>query len=201
MNKEKLLEEAKRIHSLKDRGVMQIESKEFIRRFAGEDSDFYKKLNNPIRDWNEYERRMKNVMGSFIKFTESGLLSNLSYEREIQIETVSDLLDQANELLNNKKIHPVAPAVIIGAALEEFLRNWLEDSGLDIESIKKSIDSYSQELRKLDLINKQDSKDILSWAGTRNDAAHGNFEEVNDRKRIKLMLEGVNLFIRKYTPE
>jgi len=201
MNKEKLLDEARRIHSLNDRGVLQIESKEFIRRFVGEDSDFYKKLNNPIRDWNEYERRMKNVMASFIRFTENGLLSKLSYEREIQIETVSDLLEQANELLSNKKIHPVAPTVIIAAALEEFLRNWLEDNGVDLESMKKSIDSYSQELRKLDLIKKQDSKDILSWAGTRNDAAHGNFEEVNDRNRIKLMLEGVNLFIRKYTPE
>ena len=180
---------------------MQIESKEFIRRFVGEESDFYKKLNNPIRDWNEYERRMKNVMASFIKFLENGLLSKLSYEREIQIETVSDFLDQAHVLLTNKKIHPAAPAVIIGAALEEFLRNWLEDLGKDLETMKKSIDAYSQELRKLDFINKQDSKDILSWAGTRNDAAHGNFEEVNDRNRIKLMLEGVNLFIRKHTPE
>lgn len=201
MDKEKLIEEAKRIKSLQKRSVLMIQAKEFIGRYAGKESEFFKRLNDQIHNWNEYEMRMRDVMDSFIEFTERGLLSKLSYEREVQIETVSDLLDQANELLKDKKIHPAAPTVIIGAALEEFLRNWLEEEGVDIEAIKKSIDSYSQELRKRDLINKQDSKDILSWAGSRNDAAHGNFDEVNDRNRIKLMLESVNLFIRKYTPE
>ncbi len=200
MNKELLIQEAKKILALSDRSALRIESREFIRRFVGESSDFYQILNNPIHDWNEFERRAKNVMASFIKFTENGLLSNLSYEREIQIDTVSDFLGQANALLTDTKIHPSAPSVIIGAALEEFLRNWLEDEGVDLGTIKNSLDTYSQELKKRNLINKQDCKDITAWAGTRNDAAHGHFEEVNDRQKIKLMLEGVNLFIRKYTP-
>jgi hypothetical protein len=200
VEKEILLREAKRIEALYDRGVLQIEAKEFIRRFVGEDSDFYRKLNSPITDWNEFERRAKNVMGSFIRFTENGLLSNLSYEREIQIETISDFLDQANTLLSDIKIHPAAPAVIIGASLEEFLRNWLEQEKSDLTLIKNSLDAYAQELKKLQLINKQDYKDITAWSGTRNNAAHGHFDEVNDRQNIKLMLEGVNLFIRKYTP-
>lgn len=42
-------------------------------------------------------------------------------------------------------------------------------------------------------------KDITSWIGTRNDAAHGNWNYVEDRNRIKLMLEDVNLFLRKYS--
>ena len=44
----------------------------------------------------------------------------------------------------------------------------------------------------------QDIKDITAWAGLRNDAAHGEWEEVKDRSKISLMLEGVNLFMRKY---
>lgn len=201
MEKTLLIREAIRIGQLNDRKQLQIESREFVRICAGENSDFYKILNHPIHDWNEFEDRAKGIMDSFVKFTESGLLSNLSYEREIQIETVSDFLDQANILLRDTKIHPSAPTVLIGAALEEFLRNWLEELGEDFTLIKNSMDSYAQELKKKNLINKQDYKDITAWAGTRNDAAHGHFEEVNDRQKIKLMLEGVNLFIRKYTPE
>lgn len=201
MEKSLIIKEAKRIQGLNDRSKLRVESREFIRRFAGETSDFYKVLNYPINDWNEFENRAKSVMASFVSFTENGLLSNLSYEREIQIETVSDFLDQANFLLLDSKIHPSAPIVLIGASLEEFLRNWLEEVGAELTSMKNSLDSYAQELKKRGLINKQDHKDIIAWAGTRNDAAHGHFEEVNDRQKIKLMLEGVNLFIRKYTPE
>ena len=65
--------------------------------------------------------------------------------------------------------------------------------------IKPNLDSYCQELRKMESILKQDVKDIVSWGGIRNDAAHGHWESVSDRNRIKLMLEGVNLFMRKYS--
>lgn len=83
--------------------------------------------------------------------------------------------------------------------MEEFLRNWLEDDGFDLMSIKNSLDSYTTELRRQEKITKQDLKDIVSWGGTRNDFAHGHWENVDDRNRIKLMLEGVNLFMRKYS--
>jgi hypothetical protein len=54
-------------------------------------------------------------------------------------------------------------------------------------------------LRAAELISSQDVKDITSWAGIRNHAAHGDWEEVADRQRIKIMLEGVNLFMRRYS--
>lgn len=40
---------------------------------------------------------------SFIKYAENDLIRNISLERDIQIETVSDFLEQANNLLNAKK--------------------------------------------------------------------------------------------------
>lgn len=55
-------------------------------------------------------------------------------------------------------------------------------------------------LREDGLITKQDIKDITSWAGIRNHAAHGEWDEVDDKKRIAVMLEGINLFMRKYGP-
>ena len=91
--------------------------------------------------------------------------------------------------------------MLIGATLEEFLRNWIETVGLAINDVKPGIDTYSKILRTENLISKQDSKDITSWAGIRNHAAHGEWDEVADKKRIELMLEGVNLFMRKYSPK
>jgi hypothetical protein len=63
---------------------------------------------------------------------------------------------------------------------------------------KPCLDSYSKVLKEEDVITKQDVKDITAWGGLRNHAAHGEWDEVADRTRISVMLEGVNLFLRKY---
>lgn len=128
---------------------------------------------------------------------EHGLLEGVSIERQAQIDVVSDFLEQAQNLLNADDVHPAAPTMIIGAALEEFLRNLVEEADLNIQG-KPSIDSYAKALRGEELITKQDMKDITSWAGLRNHAAHGEWDEVSDKRRIKGMLESVNLFMRKY---
>ena len=123
----------------------------------------------------------------------------MSIERKAQLAVVSDFLEQAQVLLNSKNVHPAAPAVIIGAALEEFLRNWVEEADLSLGNQKPSLDTYKDVLRVADFITKQDTKDITAWSGLRNHAAHGEWDEVSDKNRISLMLEGVNLFMRKYT--
>ena len=172
-----------------------------MRIYSGEGSSFYKtlaQLKSAAYD-SIKTSRVNDVLTTFIDFVNNDLLRSISLEREIQIDTVFDYLEQAEKLLNDKKVHTAAPAVIIGASLEEFLRNWLEDNGFDMATIKNSLDAYSTELRRQEKITKQDLKDIVSWGGTRNDAAHGHWESVKDRKRIKLMLEGVNLFMRKYS--
>lgn len=203
MTKEEIIEHSKRIitttRTNSHGGLVQ--AREFLRLYAGEESSFYKTLSqiNSKAAVDFKKGRVSGVMNSFIEFVQNDLLRSISLEREIQIETVSDYLEQAENLLKDRKVHPAAPAVIIGASLEEFLRTWLEDCGFDLTTIKNSLDSYSKELRKQDKITKQDLKDIVSWGGTRNDAAHGHWENVEDRNRIKLMLEGVNLFMRKYS--
>ena len=203
MTKEDLIKNAERIKKTSDKNPHGglVEAREFLRIYAGEDSSFYKtlaQLKSSAYDSSKTSR-VNGVLTTFVDFVNNDLLRSISLEREIQIDTVSDYLEQAEKLLNDKKVHPAAPAVIIGASLEEFLRNWLEDSGFDISTIKNSLDAYSTELRRQEKITKQDLKDIISWGGTRNDAAHGHWESVEDRKRIKLMLEGVNLFMRKYS--
>lgn len=206
MNTEDLIKQAKRIVSTgypSDRaGTKLSEALEFLRVYAGENSTFYKNLSQIPQTYDD-EYIMKYIVSNleaFISYMQSGLGDGVSIERRAQIDVVSDFLEQANNLLDSKGVHPAAPTVIIGAALEEFLRNWVEETNLDLSGKKPGLDSYAKLLREANLITKQDMKDITSWAGLRNHAAHGEWDEVKHKTRVSIMLEGVNLFMRKYSP-
>lgn len=203
MNADDLVKQAKRIiGSFGKVPPLTIldEATEFLRVYAGERSAFFVHLEK-VRRTAEPKVILWHVVSAlegFINYVENGLLEGVSIQRKAQIDVVSDFLDQANTLLGSKDVHPAAPTVIIGAALEEFLRNWIEEAGLSLGGQKPGLDSYAKVLREADLITKQDVKDITSWAGLRNHAAHGEWDEVSDKNRISVMLEGVNFFMRKY---
>lgn len=212
MEIDKILVQAKRILQelgkvdLGEEGGILSEASEFLRIYAGERSSFYKNLmalkaSSGIRESQHNFINIKTNIQAFVRFVENGLYQGISIERKAQIDVVSDILSQAQNLLEMDGVHPAAPAMVIGACLEEFLRNWVENDGLPIGNSKPSIDAYAKALREAELISKQDIKDITSWAGIRNHAAHGEWEEVSNKNRISLMLEGVNLFMRKYSSE
>ena len=201
MNPDDLIKQAGRIIASKQLGLGKLaEASEFLRVYAGEKSAFFQDLKDLSRaDPDPYiAREVTTILTAFISYVENGLLEGISIERKAQIDVVSDFLGQADTLLNSNEVHPAAPAVIIGAALEEFLRNWIDEGVLSLGGKKPSLDSYAKVLREAELITKQDVKDITSWSGLRNHAAHGEWAEVNDKNRISMMLEGVNLFMRKY---
>jgi hypothetical protein len=177
------------------------EACEFLRMYAGPKSEFLDSLKafNPRSFNDEYvSSNVRAVLSSFRAYVEAGLHAEITPERRAQLDVVSDFLEQAHQLLESKGIHPAAPAVLIGAALEEFLRTWVEIEGASLGNSKPSLDAYAKVLRESEKITKQDYKDITSWAGLRNHAAHGEWDEVSDKSRVSLMLEGVNLFMRKY---
>ena len=144
MNSELLIIQAERILRLSDNSLESkwLEAKEFLKRYGGKDNEFYKRLDSSPKSREILRSKVKSSLEAFIRFVENGLLRTISLEREIQIDTVSDFLEQAENLLNNKKVHPAAAAVLIGASLEEFCRNWLEEEGVDFTKIKMSLDSY-----------------------------------------------------------
>jgi hypothetical protein len=205
MDSQQLIEHAKRLAEMNQR-VSQNDSIgpysqacEFLRTNAGEKSAFYESARK-ISDYS-YDYRAQYIAStllSFAQYIESGLKEEITPERRAQLDIVSDLLDQANSLLQDKTVHGAAPAVLIGSTLEEFLRTWVEKEGLSLGNRKPSLDTYSKLLREADLIDKQDMKDITAWAGIRNDSAHGHWDKVESKEKISLMLQGVNLFMRKY---
>jgi hypothetical protein len=171
---------------------------EFLRLYGGPKNSFLEQANK-VSGWPRQQfQALWWIVKTFRDFVEAGLHAEVTPERRAQIDVVSDFLEQSQRLLATKDVHPAGPAVLIGAALEEFLRTWVESVPLSLSNRKPGLQAYSDLLRDADLISKQDSKDITSWAGIRNHAAHGEWDEVADRTRVTLMLEGVNLFMRKH---
>jgi hypothetical protein len=214
MKTEQLVEQAKAIieSENEDNYSLLTEALEFLRVYAGEKSSFYKQLydktkNIQIPDGfdfvsNDSEKILKHVqscLNAFIRFAEKGLLNGVSIKRQAEIDVINDILSQAKKLLDTKGLHSASSCALSGAVLEEFLRNWVEEQNLSLENTKPSIDSYMKVLYENKFIDKQDTKDITAWGGLRNHAAHGEWEYVSDKKRIEIMLEGINHFMRKYS--
>jgi len=180
-----------------------ITTSQFVKNYIGENTEFYKTLSDYSQrkgSGNETDKAWaaKKVLKSLKDYLKLNLELHKTEKYNIKIDIISDFMLQAIELSSNKKFHPAAAGILMGASLEEFLKKLAEEKEIDLSGIKSTIDPVSKELYSNNIISKQDLKDITSWAGIRNDAAHGNFEEVNDRKRILNAIEGVNLFMRKY---
>lgn len=175
---------------------------QFVRNYIGVDTEFYKSLLNFTNRYSDVSFNKKIEASSVLSSIKSYLNLNLelgkSQNYNVKVDIVCDFLNQAIHLANDKKFHPAASAILLGASLEEFLKLLCEEENIDLTDVKKTIDPISRKLYELNKITKQDLKDITSWTGLRNDATHGNFDLVNDRKRVLNAIEGVNLFMRKY---
>ena len=176
---------------------------QFVRNYIGKDTEFYKTLseaskNNSTNAETKKAWTAKEVLKSLHDYLELNLEIDKTEKYNIKIDIISDFMLQAIELATDKKFHPAAASILMGASLEEFLKKLAEEKAIDLTDTKMTIDPISKKLYEEKIISKQDLKDITSWAGIRNDATHGNFEEVNDRKRIMNAIEGINLFMRKY---
>ncbi len=205
MNTEELTEHARRLRDrLKaatqfDARGLYAEMCKFLRVYGGGNSDFYgqaKSINGYF--WQTQREHAAGILQSFIDYVDSGLQSGITPRRQAELDVVSDILAQAEGLLADTEVHPAAAAVLVGACLEEFLRTWVEAAALSLGGRRPGIESYASALRGADLLAKQDVKDVTSWAGIRNHAAHGEWDQVESRDRVRLMLEGVNLFIRAH---
>ena len=175
------------------------EVQEFLRVYAGPHSEFFSQATK-VHSLKHHELdELGRVLESFLYFIDEGWHSGISPKRTGQLDVVNDLLVRAHEMLENDD-HPAMAAMIIGATLEQFLRSWAEAEGLTVIG-RPGIDSYGEALVKAGFLDKQGKKELTVWAGLRNDAAHGSFEKVDDKKRVGIMLDGVNLFLQQHTPK
>jgi hypothetical protein len=173
-------------------------SVEFLRLQAPR-STFFKAAERASHDNRYSAEGLSTVSASlrgWVDFIQLGLVEVLPFEVLARTEAATDLMEQVQRLLESREVHPAAPVVLAGAALEEHLRALVLKDDVRVTGTA-SINSYAQELRKADLITSTDVKDITAWAGQRNDAAHGHFDRL-DPMRAQVMADGINLFIRQH---
>lgn len=126
---------------------------------------------------------------------ENDFLTNIN--EMIDAELFTDILEQAEYLLSQNYIR--ASAVVAGVSLESHIRKLAVKNSIPIsnDGKYKNADSLNNELYKNNIIDKTYSKSVTSWLGLRNDGAHPESKEI-DGKNVKLMIDGIKLFIQKY---
>jgi hypothetical protein len=105
---------------------------------VGNNSEFYNSalfLDEKNPNW----KALANILRNFQEYINDGFSKEFTPLQQAQINVVSDFLDQARLLLNDRKVHPAAACMIIGATLEEFLRNWVERKFLKLGNRKHGI--------------------------------------------------------------
>lgn len=140
------------------------------------------------------------ALKEWTEYVEAGLAKQVPEATRFRVEAATDLMEQVQQLLEGETVHPSAPMMLAGAALEEFLRGLVAHHPEATISGTRSITRYADTLRSAEAISRQDKKDLDSLAGDRNAAAHGRFDETS-WDRARLMVDRVNLFMAHHKPE
>lgn len=119
----------------------------------------------------------------------------------ISAEIFSDFLEMAAYLLSQG--YKDAAAVMIGSVLEEHLRQLCGKHGIDLEmlvpdgsQVPKRADRLNADLTKAEVYSKLDQKNVTTWLGLRNEAAHGNYDAYA-RQQVEIMLQSVTDFMAR----
>jgi hypothetical protein len=175
------------------------EALEFLRLKAGSRSEFYVRAVDAAK--RVHMARASEIVAAaligWVDFVNRGI-AEAPVEAQARVAAATDLMEQVETLLGDKRVHPAAPVMLAGAALEEMLRSIVDASGAKPKG-KPGINVYATALRQAGVLSAQDVKNVSSWAGMRNQAAHGEFTQI-EIANARLMAQGVNLFMQKHTP-
>jgi hypothetical protein len=173
---------------------------DFLDRFAGADSQWAVRAHS-VFDENEHSketgaRELGDVLRAWADQVEAGIVPIRQVDaRGARGIASSGLMEQARMLLDERGVHPAAPIVLAGAALEVALRSAIEE--LDLERpVRSSINAYAGCLRTARLLSVQDVHDLEQMGGLRNLAAHGELGEL-DHERAEMMERQVSRFLRR----
>ncbi len=118
-----------------------------------------------------------------------------SIEELVHADMFADFIGMAQELLD--KGYKDAAAVIVGSVLEGHLRQLGVKHGVGIDDDSgrpKRADRLNADLKKAGAYGNLGQKDVTSWLGLRNHAAHGEYDRYDDAQ-VGLMLQGVTGFL------
>jgi hypothetical protein len=144
---------------------------------------------------------------SFLKSIQNDLenefLGNLYME--IEAELSADYLGQAEFLLTegtSGKHEHIPAAVLAGAVLEKNLKTLCQQQTPPIDIVNDKgkslmLNALIDSLKKRNVFNEVQAKQLRAWADIRNSAAHGDFEDFT-KDQVAIMLNGIQNFISNY---
>jgi len=173
---------------------------EFLRQYAGPDSiwtqratDAYEKNRHSMETG---ARALGDVLRAWADQVDAGIAEIAGSRAWAEVGIVStDVMTQVRRLLEDRDVHPAAPIVLCGAALEIALRGVAQARQVPLPA-KPTMNTLTSALRSADLITVQDEKDLTAVAGMRNQAAHGQFDALS-KERAGLMEQQTNILLRR----
>lgn len=116
------------------------------------------------------------------------------YEQIVTQAVFENFLDMAKYLIDNERLKDPA-AVLASGVLEQHLRKLCQIN--NINPAPPMMDGMNTELRKKGVYTQLMQKQITAWAGLRNHAAHGHYDQYT-LEQVRLMIEGVEHFMANY---
>jgi hypothetical protein len=173
---------------------------DFLERFAGHDSQWAIRGHEVFDKNSESMASGARALGDVLRAWADAVTAGVVVPRLVEAQgarTVAstDLMEQVHVLAEDRSVHPAAPIVLAGAALEVALRSAVDELQLVLTE-RPSISAYARRLRQEGILYAQDVKDVEQMAGMRNSAAHGQFDELS-RERAGLMEQQVNFFLAR----
>jgi len=131
---------------------------------------------------------------------ELGFLDDLTSEIEAAI--AADYMGQAEDLLADEqggKFDYIPAAVLAGAVLEKALRTICSQQQPPVSIVNtngepKKLYLLIDDLKKATAFNETKAKQLRAWAGIRNHAAHGEFDQFT-RGDVEAMILGIKTFL------
>jgi HEPN domain-containing protein len=176
-----------------------------LRKIFREDSDYYQKFNDKFKWFNNDKFKWFNIEDNHETFSSAFSIlraAKTDFQNDylfntrtlIEAEVFDDFLEQAEQLFEKGYYQPAA--VIAGCVLEDGLRKLCDKKGIAI-SPKATIDPMNVELAKAEIYNALWQKKITALADLRNKAAHGKWNEFNE-KDVEDMIRDVRRFMEDY---
>jgi uncharacterized protein (DUF2164 family) len=175
-----------------------------VRKLYGEQSEQYATYSKAVEtqnfyslhsNWNKHIAILLGLAQSILHDLEQGLIFEV--RALLQAEVFSDFLEMGEYLL--KEGYKDAAAVIVGAVLEDSLRNIAKKANIQTNAPNGrplTIEPLNTALAGANIYSKLVQKQITSWAHVRNKAAHGEYGEYT-KEHVEMMI----LFTQSFCSE
>lgn len=175
---------------------------ELLRVYAGPDSFWVRQAHEIYQNNGEHQSResgaraVGDLLIAWTDQVEHGVVEMVGERTRGEVAGARmDLMEQVRQLLQDKDVHPAAPIVLCGAALEIALRAVAQVNNVVVAD-RPTFSNLIAALRRAKVITVQDVKDLEQCAGLRNLAAHGDFDDLS-RERAGLMEQQTSILLRR----